>query len=81
MPAFAGSAGASVFFPRGLFSALIDLANYGASIDFLPLTKLDEGSKPTLTINFLAPNRRAIWPLHGEGTSTTALSVSTETSG
>src|SRR5262245_34567050 len=36
---------------------------------------------PTLTRSPLAPNIRAIVPLHGDGTSTTALSVSTETSG
>ena len=36
---------------------------------------------PTLTRSPLAPNRRAMRPLCGEGTSTTALSVSTDTSG
>ena len=34
-----------------------------------------------MTRSPLAPNRRAMRPLDGEGTSTTALSVSTETSG
>src|SRR5262249_49373727 len=36
---------------------------------------------PTFTRSPLAPNRRAIRPLRGDGTSTTALSVSTESSG
>ena len=36
---------------------------------------------PTFTRSPLAPNRWAMRPLDGDGTSTTALSVSTETSG
>src|SRR5262249_19867228 len=59
---------------------LPELAHHRPGVPLLTLGNSTSGA-PTLMRSPLPPNKRAMRPLHGDGTSTTALSVSTDTSG